>query len=547
MDILPEYDPDDGQEEIGYFNSWRGEIPQEVTRGDDFTPFVNLNPDRNLIAFYATEFEFTRLLSALYFGAEFAYPDSYLEIIMLLLSAIHAPPVMEDQECYDYPNYASFITYPLQNPYIQPDYTPPNYLLPPMIVNGENGNDVPGYEHFDVLVVLDSITLDLDWFETLDGQLPTIQFMVKGAGKVLIKMLATPAGGVAVITVDNPPDLADIILGIVTGADNIIDLNQDLVALPPETVTELIYETNTVGAGIHTIYIVFLPIIDDSLIPIRFGGGFRGVTLCDFIEEVDVGVTDVKWDDLEFMLMQQKNGEYLPVTDFQLFLDYIDSIDTVANNALNAANTALAENVNQDLFDLQVIDWIDALNTSQEAQDIDIADNAAAAAAAQSTADAATATNIAQQAELDDHEARITALENAQVSEQVWSHEFDFTAGDQGWSGGADYVAGQGFLFDANENINTSSISVRDSRIAWIELTLKRATGTNISATVEYTPTFNSQNCYVNATASGISVNWAQINPIAGSHSPQIKMIPAGSNSFYLQKAVFWGRGTDPF
>lgn len=84
----------------------------------------------------------------------------------------------------------------------------------------------------------------------------------------------------AIISVDNPVDLGDIIGGILGDGIDSIDLNQDIVSLPPETTEEIIIEVEIPTEGEHTVYIYFLPTVNDSLIPLAFGGGIRSFELC---------------------------------------------------------------------------------------------------------------------------------------------------------------------------------------------------------------------------------------------------------------------------
>jgi len=265
-------------ERLAWQNRWIENLVLPVVGTDCFVPNVNLNPTENLLVMNLTEAQIVRMLSALQTGAIITYPDEWLQIMVDFLSSIHCPPIMSEQDCFEYKSYASFLQYSPTNPYIQPDEIPDGYLAQPFLVNGQNGVDVPNYEPFDILVPIDAITLDVNWFDTIAGQLPTITIMVNGAGNVLVKMLSQVQGGLAVITVDNPPDLADIVIGVITGADNIIDLNLDVVSVPPETAIEIDYPLDIVGAGIHTIYVVFLPILDDSLMPF---GKHKGELMCD--------------------------------------------------------------------------------------------------------------------------------------------------------------------------------------------------------------------------------------------------------------------------
>lgn len=306
-------------EHLAYKNRWVKKLVQQVEGVECFTPFVSLNPDDNLIVLHLSDLQWRELFDCILLGADIIYPDTSHQIMVNWLKAIHCPPILAEQECFEYPTYASFISYTPSNPYIEPDTIPDGYESPPFLVNGENGVDLPNFQHYDIIVPIDAITLDVDWFETIAGQLPTIQVMMQGEGKAYIKMLAIAGGGMAVITLDNPPDIADIILGIVTGSENIIDLNQDLISLPPETAQELIFEVDVVGTGLHTIYVVFLPIIDDSLIPIRFGGGFRGVQLCNFVEEPEVGLSALRFQDCQ--LEQLVEGTWTVVTGWENWLD----------------------------------------------------------------------------------------------------------------------------------------------------------------------------------------------------------------------------------
>jgi len=314
---------DEFGEIFSYENQWHGLLPQTVTGIDCFNPSAAVNSDENLIVLKLTAQEYREMFTSIYAGAELQYPEKYLQVIANFLKGIHCPPILEEQDCFEYLSYASFIRFEPVNPYLEPDTVPDGYLTQPFLVNGQNGVDIPNYEPFDILVPLDSLTLDVNWFEDIGGQLPQITIGVQGAGQVLVKLLTQVAGGLAVITVDNPPNLLDIIAGVLTGAENIMDLNLDIVSLPPETATEIDYPLDIVGAGLHTIYIVFLPILDDSLIPVRFGGGFRGVTLCDFVEQPDMGIQDIRFDDLTCSLQTLIDGVWTDVSGWENWLDCI--------------------------------------------------------------------------------------------------------------------------------------------------------------------------------------------------------------------------------
>lgn len=540
MQPLPEYD-ELGHEKLSYENSWRTDDPQTVEGADCFAPFASINNGLNRLVLDLTGDEITEMLSALYIGAEFVYPSRYLQIVANFLKAIHCPIDFEE-ECQEYPTYTPIITYAPMNPFNNPDEVPDGYLVPPFVfVNEDNIEDYGDYQIGDVLVPVDAITLDLDWFEALDGQLPTIAIKVQGQGKLSLKLLTVPLGGVAVITVDNPPNIADIVVGIITGADNIIDVNRDIVAIPPETTDHVSYDVEVSGLGMHTIYCVFLPILDDALIPVRFGGGLRSIELCDFGEIPMNYVEDIRWNNDTTMLEKRIAGAWSDVTEFNLLYDFIVEAYDKADNAqaVNASQDELINNL--DIAQTSLFTWKDTVvdpTLEQYQEDIE-------ALQANALSQGTSIENLATRMEA--AEDAIEALQAAQVSAAVWSHEFDFTVDDGGWDGEADYVSGEGFLFDTSENINTSSLTIRDQRITYIELHVKRVSGTQLAPQIEYTPTLQTQGIYVPTGSGNTAISWVQINPFLTTHSPQIRMIIASGNSWYLQKAIFWGRGSDPF
>lgn len=183
-----------------------------------------------------------------------------------------------DGECLAFPPFANFISYYPQNPYTEPDLVPDGFLAPPFFVNGKDAaHDLPNYNKGDVIVNFAAINLEPVW--NLDNT-PRIELCLEGSGVVELHLLKTVQGGAAVISVDNPIDLGDIISGIIGDGIEIISLNQDIISLPPETAEEVIIEREITTEGEHTLYIYYLPTLDDSLIPLFFGGGLREISLC---------------------------------------------------------------------------------------------------------------------------------------------------------------------------------------------------------------------------------------------------------------------------
>jgi len=331
----PQYD-ENGQERLFFGNLWRDTRPQHIVGADCFVPQVNLNPDENLIVLKLSAIEFTEIFSSLRNGAEKTYPERFMQIMVNFLKGLHCPPEMVEQECFDYPSYAAFITYSPMNPFLTPDEVPEGYETAPFVVNGDLPTPRPEYELSDVFVPFDSLTLDVNWFEDISGQLPTVQIMVNGAGKAFLKFLPQIQGGLVCVTLDEPPNLLDILIGVVTGAENLVDLNMDIVSLPPETAKEIMFPVDVVGTGIHTIYAVFLPIIDDSFIPVRFGGGFRGVQLCNFVEVPTMGIESVRFNGDDCVLETLTDGVWTPVEGWA-DIDSCIVPETLSVESVNAA------------------------------------------------------------------------------------------------------------------------------------------------------------------------------------------------------------------
>lgn len=317
----------EAQEKILAFENQFHEFITQTVEGIECVsmPFPVIKPTENLVTLKLTQGELLQLLSSIQVGAEWTYPDKSQQILFNFMKGLICPPIMEDQECLDYPTYASFITYAPENPYIQPDLIPEGYLIPPFFVNGQNGHDEEGYEPLDIITPFGAFELLGGWFDIIDGFLPQITVMVNGAGKAFVKLLPIFNGGMACITLDAPPNLADIFLGIVTGGDNILDLNLDIVSVPPETAKEIIYELDISGTGLHTIYITFLPVVDDASVPLRYGGGFRGVQLCNFVEQPAMGIQNIRFDGASCQLQVLEDGDWVQVTGWEDWLDCVPS------------------------------------------------------------------------------------------------------------------------------------------------------------------------------------------------------------------------------
>lgn len=178
-----------------------------------------------------------------------------------------APELPETSGCVDYPLSSSFISwYPL-SPYTHAGEVPDGWELAPFTV-------LDAAVPFTELTVGDVMATGFPQPTSGDLTLPAIGLDVQGTGTIELHFLNTVNGGMVLITVDG-----DLL------TTSTLDLNADILAEPPETVgEELIFEIDIEEEGSHHIDIRFSPVFDDSLTPIRFGGGIRSVVLCGFDE-----------------------------------------------------------------------------------------------------------------------------------------------------------------------------------------------------------------------------------------------------------------------
>lgn len=217
-----------------------------------------------------------------------------------------------EDNCDGFLTSAPFIQYAPQNPFNQPDYVPSGYLFPPFREWTEFETILPdwadewlsglidwatGYQQGDIIVDIGSLPLFANWLDLLENGLPRIEINLQGTGEVELHLLAFPLGGRVVVSLDIEPNLADIFDGIIGGDIRLIELNRDLLSFPPELDATEIEEFIITEDGPHTIYIVFIPTVNDEAIPVNFGGGLRKIVLCGFEGE---GTGGAELEDVRF-------------------------------------------------------------------------------------------------------------------------------------------------------------------------------------------------------------------------------------------------------
>ena len=302
-------------------------IESDTSDSIAFASMADNEPNR-LIAEWTGK-QYTKLLSAVITGAELMFPDEANEVIWQLIKVVHQPIQFDEEssDCFNYLPSAPFVTFTPQNPYNQPDYIPDDYLVPPFFVNSELAYPTAfGYLATDVFI--DGASINIDPIDLLTLNLPQIKIRVYGAGQIELDLLAVTLGSQAIIKVGSPPNIFDVIVDGLTEDVTIIDLNVDSLSVPPET--DILYseEINIEAeSGIATdVYIVFVPNLDDSLIPLRYGGGIRQIGLCGFESAgVIMGIQDIRFNVASCNLETLVDGEWTVVTGWENWLDCVPS------------------------------------------------------------------------------------------------------------------------------------------------------------------------------------------------------------------------------
>lgn len=211
--------------------------------------------------------------------AERATEEASSLVQAIMLSECVEPGLPEDGDCTEYAPVNAPLWWGPTNPFINPYDIPPGYILPPWTVVPDAGVflGITGLEKGDVITTPLSFPIGIP---PLHPDITKFRIYCSGSGTVEIHLIQLPLGGVALITND------DDLLTLKT-----VELNKDLLQVPPETVSIFIHEVKLETGGDHHIDVTFERRLGDDLTPVGFGGGLRKVVLCGFDlpgESVDV-------------------------------------------------------------------------------------------------------------------------------------------------------------------------------------------------------------------------------------------------------------------
>jgi hypothetical protein len=208
------------------------------------------------------------------------------------------------QTCLDFPNSSSIIAYEPRNPFTEAGEIPDGYIAPPFMVieAGTPAAILTGLKAGDVVSGWLSLPVTTP---ALGEGLARFRVSLSGMGTLELHLLAIPAGGVVVIVNDD-----DIL------TTTVVELNKDLVEIPPETQTVVIQERTFDTAGAHHVDVTFLPRFDDTELFVGYGGGLRKLVLCGF-DDMEL---DVRQNPDESCLLEKRNGsgDWEPFADLTL-------------------------------------------------------------------------------------------------------------------------------------------------------------------------------------------------------------------------------------
>lgn len=287
--------------------------------------------------------QFTKLLSAVITGADLMFPNEANEIIWQLVKAVHQLQELGGDDtsgCIEYLPSVPFVKFFPDNPYVSGDksvgwnkeawfyWSDFDTLFPDWLDNWLNGylGELLGYLPTDVLFNIESVPSNpIDLILNGGMFLPKIEIKFTGTGVVELGLLSFPLGGKAVIELDQEPNIIDILTGGIIDPDAfIVELNRDLVSFPPDEYPINNIELKVETGGVHTLYIVFIPTLNDDLLPVGFGGGIRSIELCGFEESPMGGIQNVVFEDCTLKVLV--DGVLEPVANFDEIYDCIGAM-----------------------------------------------------------------------------------------------------------------------------------------------------------------------------------------------------------------------------
>jgi hypothetical protein len=189
-----------------------------------------------------------------------------LRSIRYIVPGCWRPNIQTGEGCVDYfPAAPAYFEFAPTNPHTSPDAIPDGYILPPFRVAASAVENIAGLRAGDVYTTILQAP-----FNALANGYPRVRINVPaGTRQLEIHLLSIPTGGYALLTLDDNPLSAQV-----------VDLNKDVISVPPETFGEPIVEYEFTDSAPHYVWVTYLPRFNDEGAIITFGGGIRKITLC---------------------------------------------------------------------------------------------------------------------------------------------------------------------------------------------------------------------------------------------------------------------------
>jgi len=141
--------------------------------------------------------------------------------------------------------------------------------------------------------------------------LPMVTIKMKGAGQLEVELVQSPLGGSFVLIPDIDISLSAVFAyildffdsdGSMPSAWQVVEVNRDILALPPELIVTQISEFEFVGDTDHTLTAIFVPRINDEFPYFNPFGGIREIEACGSLRVVGAESGD------EFNFQNFRNG-----------------------------------------------------------------------------------------------------------------------------------------------------------------------------------------------------------------------------------------------
>lgn len=182
------------------------------------------------------------------------------DIFTLYHALINANGDCQGENCYDYKPDVGFIEWFPNNPFAQPDLITAGYNAPAWYVANQTTRtvmtDISRFPAGSLPSIIPS------------SGLPRLRVHVNGPATVRLNMFSIVAGSMAQVTRDDNPLTVEY-----------VDLNKDVLSVPPETDEDVIIEYEF-PTGPHHMDVIIVSMVNDEIPFVYHGGGIKSIEIC---------------------------------------------------------------------------------------------------------------------------------------------------------------------------------------------------------------------------------------------------------------------------